>query len=223
MSQQTLSVVSWETMSGSGHAPPLLLLIGAAASALGALLVLMLFWHVLRRILDRPRVPLASGTYIFLGFLCAILSVTGIAALAVVRALDDWAPIRQGSAVAEIDCRKTDQGRLRISFTPLLPNGYPAGVHESANLDDAECRVAGEILRFRAPLDRLGLGQLHRIVRLGQRPRAGLTPSWRALPRPLGLPLASARSDQVSLPPADRMLYRLFVKPDGYWWEKRPD
>lgn len=206
-------------MSLFPHAPGPLVALGGIALATGGALLVLLAWHALRRMLDRPRVPLRAGVYVVLVLLCAALSGAGFFALTVASALGDWAPLPADGVVAEVRCRMQD-GRLAMSFVPIGPAGRPEP-EESATSTGTSCDVGGEVLRFRPALSWLGLDTAHRVFRIGAQGRTTKTPAWRALPRPLGIELGQTRPETVAVPAAADRRTRIFVRDSGYWLEKQ--
>jgi hypothetical protein len=194
-------------MAGLGQSPTWLVVLAITSIALGALLLVMLGWHVVRRILDVPRVPRAGALYALMVTTCALSIAAGVTALAVAAALGDWQAQIGPSAMAEVHCRRVGAAR-ELSFTPLGPDGR-RGPEETQTAEELPCAVGVERLRFHPPLGRLGLIERLRLARVGAVSRPTTTPSWRALPQPFGVPIASLEAQQVAIPTDDGARYRL--------------
>ena len=190
---------------------------GITGTAVGGALLLLLAWHVLRRLLDIPRVPLRAGTYVFLVVACAALLAGGLGALGLAAALDDWESVPDRVPLAEVHCQKTGTG-ARLTFVALKPDGT-RGAEEAETVDALPCDLAIARLQFIPALARLG--QRQRVSRVGPRPRATATPPWRALPRPFGLVVAEAADHQLTVPPEDDHAYRVVSDGSGFRVERQ--
>src|SRR5437764_1476255 len=120
-------------MAGFPHAPAPLVVFGITGSAIGGLLLFMLVWHALRRLLDLPRIPRGPGFYLFMVIACAVLFGGGVMSLILASALDDWEPVRDHAALAEVRCQRAGNG-ARLTLVPLAPDGA-RGREESAELE----------------------------------------------------------------------------------------
>ena len=129
-------------------------------------------------------------------------------------ALDDWDPAPHGAPVAELNCRRLTPKVTQMSFIPLDAQGH-RGPEEKQTLEASPCEVAVERLRFPAPLARLGLAERLRIARVGSQRRSATTPQWRALPQPLGVPIAVASAHELAVPADDGTSYRVIADESG--------
>jgi hypothetical protein len=213
-----MSVYS-DAMAGFEQAPTWLVVLAITSIVLGAALLLLLGWHVVRRILDVPRIPRGAGTYTVLVGACVLSIGSGATALAVAAALDDWQSQAGPAAVAEVQCRRTGPTRVEVSYIPLGPDGK-RGAEEKQSIESLPCEIAVERLHFPQALVRLGLIERHRLARVGSFVRPTATPVWRALPQPMGLPIASAEAQQVAIPTEDGAPYRVFADDRGVRVEK---
>jgi hypothetical protein len=213
-----MSVYS-ETMAGFGHAPTGLVVLAITGIALGALLLLLLGWHVVRRLLDVPRIPRGVGMYAVLVGVCVLSIAGGTSALAVAAALDDWQTPPGPTAIAEVHCRRIAPTRVEVSYVTLGPDGT-RGAEEKQTIEALPCEIAVERLHFPQALARLGLAERHRLARIGSYRLATATPDWRALPQPLGLPIAYADAQQVAIPTEDGVPYRVLADDRGVRVEK---
>jgi hypothetical protein len=201
-------------MAGLSYAPVPLVVFGIACTALGAVLLVVLLWHVARRLLDIPRVPRGPGSYVLLVVACLALVVCGLGALTVAAALDDWQAVPVRGALAEVQCHRLSPTSARLSLIPLRDEGS-RGAEEVETVDAIPCEVAVERLRFIPALARFGLLERHRVARIGGRRRPLTTPSWRALPEPLGVPVAVASDHQLSVPVDEGGPYRVMADERG--------
>jgi hypothetical protein len=76
-----------------------------------------------------------------------------------------------------------------------------------------------ERLHFPQALVRLGLMERHRLSGVGAAKRTSI-PVWRALPQPMGLPIAYAEAQQVAIPSEDGAPYRVVADDRGVRVEK---
>jgi hypothetical protein len=208
-----------DTMAGLGQAPTWLVVLAITGIAVGALLLLLLGWHVVRRILDVPRIPRGAGTYAVMVGFCVLSIAGGVTALAVAAALDDWQTQVGPSPVAEVHCRRIGPTRVELSYVTLGPDGQ-RGAEEKQTIDSLPCEIAVERLHFPQALARLGLIERHRLARVGAFRLATATPVWRALPQPMGLPIAYAEAQQVAIPTEDGVPYRVVADDRGVRVEK---
>jgi hypothetical protein len=208
-------------MAGFGHAPSWLVVLAITSIAVGVGLLALLVWHVVRRILDVPRIPRGFGTYAFMLIACVLLIAEGATSLAVAAALGDWQnPVDAGaSAIAEVHCRRLGPSRVELRYATLGAGGQ-RGPEQTQTIAAASCGIAVERLRFHPPLPRLGLLERLRLVPVGTSAPAATTPPWRALPQPLGLPIASAEAQQLAIPTADDAPYRIVADDRGLRVEK---
>jgi hypothetical protein len=207
------------TMAGLERAPTSLVVLAITGIALGAALLVLLGWHVVRRILDVPRVPRGRALYVILVGTCTLCIAAGVTALALAAALGDWQTQIGPSAVAEAHCRRVGPTRVELSFVPLGPDGQ-RGPEETQTIESLPCELAVERLHFSGALARLGLIERLRLARVGAIRRPTTTPLWRALPQPLGLPIASAEAQQVAIPTEDGASYRVVADDRGVRVEK---
>jgi len=213
-----MSVYS-DPMAGLGQAPTGLVVLAVTGIAVGALLLLLLGWHVVRRILDVPRVPRGRGMYAVLVGLCVLSIGGGAAALAVAAALGDWQNQAGPSAMAEVHCRRIAPTRVEVSYVTLGPDGK-RGPEEKQTIEALPCEIAVERLHFPQALARLGLAERHRLAGIGGFRRPTTTPLWRALPQAAGLPIAYADAQQVAIPTEDGVPYRVVADDRGVRVEK---
>jgi hypothetical protein len=174
----------------------------------------LLGWHVVRRILDVPRVPRGAAMYAILVGACLLLITGGITSLAIATALDDWQTQLGPSALAEVHCRRLGPNRVQVGLVALDAEGH-RGPEETQAIDGLPCEVAVERLRFHHKLAQLGLLERLRLARVGSVPRPTSTPSWRALPQPLGIPIASSEAQAVAIPTEDDTPYRVVADDRG--------
>jgi hypothetical protein len=206
-------------MAGFEQAPGWLVVLAITSIVLGAALLVLLAWHVVRRLLDVPRIPRGRGLYAILVSLCALFIVEGVTALAVAAALGDWrAPIGAGT-VAEVRCRRTGPTRVELGYVPIDPDGQ-RGPEEKQTIEALPCQVAVERLRFLPALARLGLIERLRLARVGALDRPTSTPVWRSLPQPMGLPIALAETQRLAIPSEDGANYRVVADDRGVRAEK---
>jgi hypothetical protein len=195
-------------MAGFEQAPTWMVVLAITSISLGAVLLVLLGWHAVRRLMDVPRVPRARAVYALLVTVCTLSIGAGVTALALASALADWQTQVGPSAVAEVHCRRTGPTRVELSFVPIGPNGQ-RGAEETQPIEALPCAVAVERLHFHQALARLGLIERMRLARVGDVRRPTSTPVWRALPQPLGLPIASADAQQIAIPTEDGAPYRV--------------
>lgn len=212
-----MSVYS-DSMAGFTQAPTWLVVLAITSIALGAVLLLVLGWHMVRRVLDVPRVPRGAGFYSAVVLLCLISIGGGVTALAVASALDDWQK-QTGPAIAEVHCRRTGPSKIELGYVTIGSDGKRAP-EETQTLESVPCEVAVERLHFPPSLARLGLMERHRLARIGSVRRPTSIPLWRSLPQPLGLPIASAEAQQVAIPSEDGAPYRVVADDRGVRAEK---
>jgi hypothetical protein len=206
-------------MAGLGQAPTGLVVLAVTGISLGALLLLLLGWHVVRRVLDVPRVPRGRGMYAVLVSLCVLSIGGGAAALAVASALGDWQNPAGPSAMAEVHCRRIAPTRVEVSYVIIGADGT-RGPEEKQTIEALPCEIAVERLHFPQALARLGLAERLRLAGVGTFRRPTTTPVWRALPQPLGLPIAYADAQQVAIPTEDGAPYRVVADDRGVRVEK---
>src|SRR5687767_1157673 len=132
-----MSVYS-DPMAGLGQAPTWLVVLAITSIALGAFLLLLLGWHVVRRILDVPRVPRGAGTYAVMVSFCVLSIAGGATALVVAAALGDWQTQVGPSPVAEVHCRRTAPNRVEVSYVTLGPDGQ-RGPEEKQTIESLPC------------------------------------------------------------------------------------
>jgi hypothetical protein len=204
-------------MAGFQHAPASLVVFGITCTALAGVVILVLLWHAIRRALDIPRVPRGPGTYVVMVLATAGLLAAGVGAFVVAAGLDDWPPPGR-APLAEVRCHKLTPTTARLSFVPLALDGArgPEEVESVAR----SCDLGFQRLRFAAPLARFGLIERLRLARVGNRLRPAGTPAWRALPQPLGAPVAVASDEQLPVPPEDDRPYRVLADDRGFRLEK---
>jgi hypothetical protein len=202
-------------MGSFPHAPGSLVVFGITCTAAAALLILMLGWHVARRVLDIPRIPRGAGGYVLLVLLCLGLLGAGIGALAVAAGLEDWQGVPARAPLAEVQCHRVSPATARLSFVPLRPDGA-RGPEEMETVD--ACELALERLRFAGVFARFGLVERHRLSRVGTRSHSPDTADWTALPRPFGMPVAVATQQKVVVPDGER--YRVIADERGLRLEK---
>ena len=213
-----MSVYS-DPMAGFAQAPTGLVVLAITSIAFGAALLLLLGWHVVRRIMDVPRVPRGRGLYAIMVGACTVFIAGGVTALAIAAALGDWQAQVGPSAVAEVHCRRVGPTRVELGYITLGPAGQ-RGPEQTQTIDSLPCEVAVERLHFHQALARFGLIERLRLARVGGVPRPTATPLWRSLPQPLGLPIASAEAQQVAIPTEDGVAYRVVADDRGVRVEK---
>jgi hypothetical protein len=205
-------------MAGFAQAPTWLVVLAITGLALGVLLLLLLGWHVVRRMLDVPRVPRGAAFYAVTVAACILFIAGGVTALAVAAALEDWQSQAGPGAIAEVHCRRTGPNRVELGYVTIDANGKRAP-EETQTIESLPCAVAVEKLHFQPGLARLGLIERHRLSGVGAA-RHSSTPLWRALPQPMGLPIASAEAQQVAIPSEDGVRYRVVADDRGLRVEK---
>jgi hypothetical protein len=203
-----------------GQAPTWLVVLAVTSIVCGAGLLFVLGWHVVRRILDVPRVPRGFGAYAMMVGACALLVGGGVTALAVAAALEDWQTQVGSAAVAEVHCRRTGPHKVELSYAAVGPDGK-AGAEETQTIEALPCEIAVERLRFPHALARFGLIERLRLARVGAVRRPTTTPVWRALPQPMGIPIASAEAQEVAIPTEDGARYRVVADDRGVRVEKK--
>jgi hypothetical protein len=195
------------------QAPTWLVVLAITSIAVGAALLLLLGWHVVRRVLDVPRVPRGPGTYTVLVGLCVLCIAGGVTSLAVAAALTDWQAQIGPSPVAEVQCRRVGPTEVQLGYVTIGPDGRRGSAQPPTTA--ASCEVAVERLAFHARLARLGLIERHRLARVGAVTRPTSTPRWRALPQPMGLPIAAATAQPIAIPSDDGTPYRVVADDTG--------
>jgi len=204
---------------GFGQAPTWLVVLAITSIAIGAFLLIMMGWHVVRRLLDVPRIPRGAAGYAVMVAICVLSIGGGSAALAVAAALDDWQTQAGTSPVAEVHCKRIAPTRVEVSYVTLGSDGK-RGPEEKQTIESLPCEIAVERLHFPPSLARLGFYERHRLARVGGYRLATTTPTWRALPQPLGLPIAYAEAKQVAIPTEDGAHYRVVADDSGVRVEK---
>jgi hypothetical protein len=212
-----MSVYS-DSMAGFTQAPTWLVVLAITSIALGAALLLLLGWHVVRRMLDVPRIPRGAAFYTIAVLACIASIASGVTALAVAAALNDWQKAAGAGAIAEVHCRRTGPNRVELGYVIIGSDGK-RGPQETQTIDSPTCAVAVEKLHFPQALARLGLMERHRLSGVGAARRSS-TPLWRALPQPMGLPIAYADAQQVAIPSEDGAPYRVVADDRGVRVEK---
>ncbi|HXU81658.1 MAG TPA: hypothetical protein VN914_09695, partial [Polyangia bacterium] len=157
--------------------------------------------------------------YAVLVSLCVLSIGGGAAALAVSSALGDWQSKAGPSAMAEVHCRRVAPTRVEVSYVIIGADGT-RGPEEKQTIEALPCEIAVERLHFPQALARLGLIERHRLAVVGSVRQPTSTPLWRALPQPLGLPIASAEAQQVAIPSEDGAPYRVVADDRGVRAEK---
>jgi hypothetical protein len=191
------------TLPGLAHAPRPLLIVGTIALGVAVGLLLLMLWHVLRRLLNIPRVPLWGGTYVMMFITALLLSATGLMAFAIGDALIDWPAVGDGP-VAEVRCQPATGGGTELRLVPL-----PTRTPETRVPVTGSCTMRATLLRFAAPIEGLGIGARYQIdVTSAVRPTT-VTPGWRALPQPLGLPVATTRTETLLMATDAGALWRV--------------
>jgi hypothetical protein len=203
-------------MGSFPHAPGSLVVFGITCTVLAGLLSLVLGWHVVRRLLDVPRVPRGPGTYVVMVLACLGLVAAGVIAFVVAAGLEDWPGVPARAPLAEVQCQRQAPAGARLGFVPFNAEGT-RGPEEAENVP--ACDLAIGRLRFAAPFARFGLVDRHRLARVGTRRRPVDAPTWRALPRPLGVPVAAASEQQLAVP-ADGARYRVIADERGFRLER---
>jgi hypothetical protein len=206
-------------MAGFPHAPAALVVFGITCTALAGVVILILIWHAVRRVLDIPRVPRGPGSYVVMVVATAGLLALGLGAFLVAAGLEDW-PAPGRAPLAEVRCHKLPPTGARLSFVPLAADGARSPEEVESVSSPSGCVLGFQRLRFAAPLARFGLTERVRLSRVGSRVRPAGTPSWRALPQPLGAPVALASDEQLPVPAEDDRPYRLLTDARGLRLEK---
>jgi hypothetical protein len=204
-------------MGGFPHAPGSLVVFGITCTAVGVLVLVVLGWHAARRLLDVPRVPRGAGSYALWVVACAALLGAGIVSLCIAASLDDWPSAPGPAPLAEVRCQRLSPSTARLSFVPLSASGG-RGPEEVETVES--CSLALQRLRFSSSLARFGLVERQRLARVGSRLRPLDTPEWRALPRPLGAPVAQAATQDLAVPAPDDQPYRVLSDDKGLRLEK---
>jgi hypothetical protein len=202
-------------MGSFPHAPGSLVVFGITCVIAGGLFILLLGWHVARRVLDIPRIPRGAGSYAVQVVACLALLGAGIVALAVAAGLEDWQAVPTTAPLAEVQCLRLTPGSARLSFVPLRADGA-RGPEEMETV--GSCDLAIERLQFAHTFARFGLVERQRLALVGTRRRASETSDWAALPTPFGVPVAVTTEQKVVVPDGDR--YRVIADGRGLRLEK---
>jgi hypothetical protein len=203
-------------MAGFTQAPTWLVVLAITSIALGALLLLFLGWHVVRRMLDVPRIPRGAAFYAVTVVACVASIASGVTALAVAAALNDWQSQAGPGAIAEVHCRRTGPTQVQLGYVVIGANGQRGP--ETQTIESSTCAVAVEQLHFPQALAKLGL-ERRRLSGVGAA-RSTSIPMWRSLPQPMGLPIAYAEAQQVAIPSEDGAPYRVVADDRGLRVEK---
>ncbi len=209
-------------MTGSLHdSPYLLIAVGGAAGLAGAVLFLWLASCALRRLFDRPRVPLGGATYVIVTALCAgLLSIGGVA-YGITRLLRDHARLEGRVRLAELRCEQGAPGRVRITFAPVEGSAQP----QSFDSAGTACLVSADLVRMRALPSRLGVSALVRVTRVGETSPPTRNPEWLrpgspSVPWPMGLVVREWQAASVAAAPETGAVYQVVASPEGLVLEK---
>jgi hypothetical protein len=95
-------------------------LLGAAAVAVlfGAALTFLLGWHLLRRLLDVPRVPRPGATYLTLSTLWVALVGTSVGAITMIALLRNHHRVDGRTPLADVRCEVVAQNQLKVELVP---------------------------------------------------------------------------------------------------------
>jgi hypothetical protein len=187
-------------MGSFPHAPASLVVFGITCTAIGGILILVLGWHVARRVMDIPRVPRGGGFYVMMGLVCLACLGVGVIALAVAAGLEDWQGVPGRSPLAEVQCHRLTPSTARLSFVPFRDGAR--GPEEVETVDG--CDLAVQRLRFARPFARFGLEERYRLARVGTRRRPIETGDGGALPRPFGVPVGMTVEEKLVVPDGER-------------------
>ncbi len=207
----------------------MLLVIGIVGLVLGGVVSLGLFVQLVRRVLDRPRIPRHGALYVFGVALAASALTAGGVGLGGAAALARFTTVDGRRPVADLRCEAAaEPGRVRLVLWPVDEGGH-AWAAASVERAGGSCRIAGTLLRYRQPLPRLGLQAAYRIATSD--PGAGPGGATGAgafedlsdggwLEQSVGaasldLLLEQTLENALSAPP-DNRTRRLFVSPAGY-------
>ena len=188
-------------MGSFPHAPGSLVVFGITGTAIGAILILVLGWHVARRVLDVPRIPRGPGFYVMMVIACLASLGAGVIALAVAAGLEDWQGIPGKSPLAEVQCHRLTPATARLSFVPFREDGA-RGPEEVETVDS--CDLVVQRLRLARPFARFGLEERYRLARVGTRRRPIETGDGSALPRPFGVPVGMTIEERLVVPDGER-------------------
>jgi hypothetical protein len=201
-------------------APGALVAVGLCASVVGVLLLLLLGWHVLRRILDRPRVPLGAGTYVVLGLACAGACGLGATALGTAAFFLDYERVENPTRLARLRCTRGGPRRVHLTVLPLAGRA----TEERFELEGERCAMVVELLRLGPLPARLGAGALWRVAKAGDQERPRRNPLWLtpAPGSPSALVVRDATVRPVEAPLDEHATYMLVLTPDGVAIERPP-
>jgi hypothetical protein len=197
------------------HAPGSLVVFGITCLVAGGVLILLLAWHVARRVLDIPPIPRGAGGYVVQVVVCLALLGAGIIALAVAAGLEDWQGVPGTTPLAEVQCHRITPASAQLTFVPLRADGA-RGPEEGETV--SSCDLSIERLHFIRAFSRFGLVERNRLAQVGTRRRPIEAPNWTALPSPFGVPVAVATVHKVVVPDGDR--YRAIADESGLRLEK---
>jgi hypothetical protein len=206
--------------SAAHDSPYLLVLVGGAAGLAGLMLFLWLAGRALRRLFDRPRVPLGAATYVIVTAVCGSLLTVGGVAYGITRLLRDHARLEGRVRLAELRCEQAAPGHVRITFSPVDP-AFQAERFDSVG---SSCLVSADLVRMRALPSRLGVRAMVRVTRVGEASRPTQNPEWLrpgspVAPWAMGLMVRDAQAASVAAPP-DAGVYHLVASPEGLALEK---
>jgi hypothetical protein len=209
-------------VTGPAHdSPYLLIAVGGVAGLAGLILFLWLASAALKRLFDRPRVPLGRATYVILTALCGGLLTLGGVAYGIGRLLRDHARLEGRVRLAELRCEKGAPGHVRITFSPANTTLAPERIESIGST----CLGSADLVRMRALPSRLGVSALVRVTRVGEANRPVLNPEWLrpgspTAPWPMGLVVRDSHAASVAAAPDARAVYQLVASPEGLTLEK---
>jgi hypothetical protein len=199
--------------------------VGGVAGVVGLVLFLWLASRALRRLFDRPRVPLGAATYVILTALCGGLLTVGGVAYGIARLLRDHARLEGRVRLAELRCEKGAPGRVRITFAPVDATVQPERQPEQFDTVGSACLVSVDLVRMRALPSRLGVSALVRVTRVGEANRPTQNPEWLRpgspeAPWAMGLVVRESQAASVAAAPDAGTVYQLVASPEGLVLEK---
>jgi hypothetical protein len=223
------------------EAPRTLLATGAGAALLALLLWLWMLRRLLGAVFGRAQRPWSGARYLVVLLLTLALGAYGLGALMVAAALTGYRAFTERTHVAEVQCIDLAPGKLRLYYVELTPDGR-RGPTRTFDLDGDEWTLGGEVLRWRPSLTALGAKPFAGVTRVegrwshaadanAHKPTAydlhqDTIGTWRWLQRhgtdgPLRWMVDGVHGSAVSQQPDRRVLFDLFITPDGYVLAKR--
>ena len=212
-------------MTSSAHdSPSLLILVGGVAGVVGAILFLWLASRALRRLFDRPRVPLGAATYVILTALCGACSPWA----ASLTASPGCCAITPGwTDACGWPSSAARRGLPAACASPSPRSTPPSSPSAPEQIDSvgSACLVSADLVRMRALPSRLGVSALVRVTRVGEASRPTQNPEWLRpgspeAPWAMGLVVRESHAASVAAAPDAGTVYQLVASPDGLVLEK---